>query len=240
MRRRPSAQSGRPGRRPRHPPPTSSSALRPPTASARRASSGDSALVEDGAQRLRDGEAGVQRRHERAVPVGEAPALEVVRALDQRGDDVVAVDLAERRAGVDADLQRLPALDVSCRVRRRCRCASGTCPRGRCSASRRSRRSAGTRRTACADSVSAPVPMPKYDTWPYCAGSVPSALSAGTNPELFARNSGSSPHSSHVGSASLRSPASSSRMNGDQISIAASPAKYVARVVSTFCTVPGL
>src|ERR671910_212962 len=40
-------------------------------------------------------------------------------------------------------------------------------------------------------------------------------------------------HSAHVGSASFRSPAISSRMNDDQTSIAAWPAKYVARVEST-------
>ena len=51
-------------------------------------------------------------------------------------------------------------------------------------------------------------------------------------PVFLANQVGSSLHCSQVGSASSRNPASSSSKKDDQIVIAASPAKYVARVVS--------
>src|SRR4051812_32404122 len=54
-----------------------------------------------------------------------------------------------------------------------------------------------------------------------------------TAPEFLARNAGSFLHSGQLGSASFRRPAISSRMNVDQMTIAAFPAKYDARVVST-------
>src|SRR3954467_13576670 len=56
-----------------------------------------------------------------------------------------------------------------------------------------------------------------------------------TTPLFLARNAGSCLHSGQLGKASLRSPAISSRMNVDQMIIAAWPAKYDARVVSTSC-----
>src|SRR4051794_10452156 len=59
------------------------------------------------------------------------------------------------------------------------------------------------------------------------------ARSEGTTPLFSARNAGSALHSGQVGRASFRSPAISSRMKLDQISIAPWPAKYAARVVST-------
>ncbi len=63
-------------------------------------------------------------------------------------------------------------------------------------------------------------------TSPYWAGSVPfGPLIAVTNPLFFASQAGSDWHCGQVGRASARSPASSSRMNGDQISMAALPAK---------------
>src|SRR3954465_5751130 len=54
-----------------------------------------------------------------------------------------------------------------------------------------------------------------------------------TTPLFLARKAGSFLHSAQVGSASLRRPAISSRTNVDQMNIAALPAKYEARVVST-------
>src|SRR5690606_28905088 len=69
---------------------------------------------------------------------------------------------------------------------------------------------------------------------PYWAGSLPSGpFSAVTTPVFSASHSGFSRHCSQLGSASLRSPASSSRMNDDQMVMAALPEKYVARVEST-------
>src|SRR4051812_13703467 len=56
-----------------------------------------------------------------------------------------------------------------------------------------------------------------------------------TTPLFLARNDGSFLHSGHVGRASFRSPAISSRMKLDQMTMAAWPAKYDARVVSTSC-----
>src|SRR4051794_29955556 len=56
-----------------------------------------------------------------------------------------------------------------------------------------------------------------------------------TTPLFLARNAGSSLHSGQVGRASFRSPAISSRMKLDQMSMAPCPAKYPARVVSTSC-----
>ena len=54
-----------------------------------------------------------------------------------------------------------------------------------------------------------------------------------TTPLFLARNAGSLLHWGQVGRASFRRPAISSRMKLDQITIAALPAKYAARVVST-------
>src|SRR5215204_2741176 len=51
-------------------------------------------------------------------------------------------------------------------------------------------------------------------------------------PVFCASHRGSFLHCAHVGIASLRRPASSSSRNDDQITMAASPAKYVALVVS--------
>src|SRR4051794_26523339 len=66
------------------------------------------------------------------------------------------------------------------------------------------------------------------------AGSEPEGpCSEVTTPLFSARNAGSALHSGQVGRASFRSPAISSRMKLDQISIAPWPAKYAARVVST-------
>src|SRR3954454_23399221 len=71
---------------------------------------------------------------------------------------------------------------------------------------------------------------------PKVAGSEPDGpWSEVTTPLFFARNAGSFLHSGQVGSAAFRRPAISSRMKLDQISIAAWPAKYDARVVSTSC-----
>src|SRR5689334_16934953 len=71
---------------------------------------------------------------------------------------------------------------------------------------------------------------------PKPAGSLPSGpLIAVTMPLFLARNAGSAAHCGQLGLASFRSPAISSRMNDDQTSIAALPAKYVARVESTSC-----
>src|SRR4051812_9788887 len=54
-----------------------------------------------------------------------------------------------------------------------------------------------------------------------------------TTPVFLARNAGSCLHCGQLGSASLRRPAISSRTKVDQMNIAALPAKYDARVVST-------
>ena len=63
-------------------------------------------------------------------------------------------------------------------------------------------------------------------TSPNWAGSRPSGpVSAVTMPVLSTRNRGSAAHCGQLGAASSRSPASSSRMNDDQIVIAALPAK---------------
>src|SRR5829696_9032481 len=71
-------------------------------------------------------------------------------------------------------------------------------------------------------------------TSPKVAGSEPEGpWIAVTTPLFLARKPGSFLHSGHVGSASFRRPAISSRMNVDQMIIAAWPAKYDARVVST-------
>ena len=73
-------------------------------------------------------------------------------------------------------------------------------------------------------------------TSPNVAGSEPEGPWIEVTTPLFsARNAGFFLHSGHVGSASLRSPAISSRMKLDQMIIAAWPAKYDARVVSTSC-----
>ena len=56
-----------------------------------------------------------------------------------------------------------------------------------------------------------------------------------TTPLFLARKAGSFLHSGQVGRASFRRPAISSRMKLDQMIIAACPAKYDARVVSTSC-----
>src|SRR5687768_4520516 len=71
-------------------------------------------------------------------------------------------------------------------------------------------------------------------TSPNVAGSDPEGpWIAVTTPLFLARKPGSFLHSGQVGRASLRRPAISSRMNVDQMIIAACPAKYDARVVST-------
>src|ERR687890_244843 len=71
-------------------------------------------------------------------------------------------------------------------------------------------------------------------TSPKVAGSEPDGpWIAVTTPLFLARKPGSFLHSGQVGSASFRRPAISSRMNVDQMIIAACPAKYDARVVST-------
>src|SRR4051812_25184041 len=57
-----------------------------------------------------------------------------------------------------------------------------------------------------------------------------------TTPLFSAKKAGSFLHSGQFGRASFRSPAISSRMNVDQMTIAACPAKYDARVVSTSCS----
>src|SRR5215208_8041310 len=70
-------------------------------------------------------------------------------------------------------------------------------------------------------------------TSPKAAGAVaPGPCNVVTIPEFSASHVGSLLHLSHVGRASLRRPASSSSKKEDQITMAASPAKYVARVVS--------
>src|SRR3954454_7158940 len=71
-------------------------------------------------------------------------------------------------------------------------------------------------------------------TSPKTAGSLPSGPWIEVSTPLFlARYAGSFLHSGQFGSASLRSPAISSSTNVDQMNIAALPAKYCARVVST-------
>src|SRR3954451_5290988 len=68
-------------------------------------------------------------------------------------------------------------------------------------------------------------------------GGRPSPLPSGpTRPLLRARNAGSLRHCGQVGRASARRPAIASSRNGDQKIIAARPAKYVLRVVSTSWT----
>src|ERR671921_2591181 len=91
-----------------------------------------------------------------------------------------------------------------------------------------------------AESVEAFAEISQEVISPKTAGSVPDGpLMAVTTPLFFARKAGSFLHSGQVGSASFRSPASSSRMKVDQITIAALPAKYCARVVSTSCSPDG-
>src|SRR3954454_22189016 len=85
-----------------------------------------------------------------------------------------------------------------------------------------------------AGSVAASAGMVHDVISPKVAGSPPDGpWSAVTTPLFLARKAGSSLHSAQVGRASFRSPAISSRVKLDQISIAAWPAKYDARVVST-------
>src|SRR5919107_249125 len=83
--------------------------------------------------------------------------------------------------------------------------------------------------------------IPQDESSPNWAGVlVPSPLdSAPTRPLLRARNAGSLRHCGQVGTASSRSPAIASRRNGDQKIIAALPAKYARRVVSTSWKPPG-
>src|SRR3954466_9229993 len=91
-----------------------------------------------------------------------------------------------------------------------------------------------------AESVEAFAEISQDVTSPKTAGSEPDGpWMAVTTPLFFARNAGSFLHSGQVGSASLRRPASSSRMKVDQMTIAALPAKYWARVVSTSCSPSG-
>ena len=73
--------------------------------------------------------------------------------------------------------------------------------------------------------TSASAPMTNATSSPNWVGLPAGPPTAVTIPLLFARNMGSAVHSSQVGSASLRSPASSSSRNEDQMIIAASPAK---------------
>src|SRR3954466_8319753 len=69
---------------------------------------------------------------------------------------------------------------------------------------------------------------------PKVAGPVPDGpLMDVTTPLFLAKKAGSLLHWGHVGFASFRRPAISSRMKLDQITIAALPAKYAALVVST-------
>src|SRR4051794_849789 len=85
-----------------------------------------------------------------------------------------------------------------------------------------------------AESVAASAAVVHDVISPKVGGSQPDGpCSEVTTPLFSARNAGSSLHSGHVGRASFRSPAISSRMKLDQISIAPWPAKYAARVVST-------
>src|SRR3954452_21461235 len=90
-----------------------------------------------------------------------------------------------------------------------------------------------------AGSVEEPSVIVQDVTSPNTAGSSLSGpLIVVTTPVFLARKAGSFLHSGQFGSASLRSPAISSRTNVDQMNIAALPAKYDARVVSTSCA-PG-
>src|SRR5919198_1651411 len=93
-----------------------------------------------------------------------------------------------------------------------------------------------------AASASAPTVMPHDESSPNWAAGLglrsPSA-SGPTSPLFRARNAGSARHWGHVGTASARRPAIASSRNGDQKIIAARPAKYVLRVLSTSCGPPG-
>src|ERR687893_1297334 len=73
---------------------------------------------------------------------------------------------------------------------------------------------------------------------PNWAGCPPGPAIAVTMPLFLARNALSDLHCGQVGAASLRRPAISSSRKDDQTIMAALPAKYVARVVSTSCA-PG-
>src|SRR5215207_2137845 len=88
-------------------------------------------------------------------------------------------------------------------------------------------------RTSLAASVLASLVIAKQVSSPNWEDWVPSGpLMAVTMPLFLARNDGSRWHWGQVGRASLLSPASSSRRNDDQMTMAALPARYAARVVS--------